>query len=128
MVRGTQGQHSRTRRAAHAFNTPCGTAIVPCRAQVTPAFSFGHGLSYSMFVYSGLQLAGRTVSFDLATPAGGPAVAEVAQLYLVFPSSAGEPPLQLKGFQKLALHPGAAPTRVTFVLADRCGRACVLAP
>lgn len=33
--------------------------------------------------------------------------AEVAQLYLGFPSSAGEPPKQLKGFEKMVLNAGA---------------------
>ena len=37
----------------------------------------------------------------------GPAGAEVAQLYLGFPAAANEPPKLLKGFQKIALGPGA---------------------
>jgi len=32
---------------------------------------------------------------------------EVAQIYLDFPSGSGEPPVQLRGFQKLALPVGA---------------------
>ena len=36
--------------------------------------------------------------------------AEVAQLYLEFPPSAGEPPRQLKGFKKVELAPGASAT------------------
>ncbi len=36
--------------------------------------------------------------------------AEVAQLYLGFPPSAGEPPQVLRGFQKLHLAPGAEAT------------------
>ena len=44
---------------------------------------------------------------------------EVAQLYLGFPASAGEPPKQLKGFHKTAvLAPGDKAT-VIFVLTDR---------
>jgi len=47
---------------------------------------------------------------------GTVAGAEVAQLYLAFPAAAGEPPLQLKGFQKTAvLAPGQSAT-VTFPL------------
>lgn len=44
--------------------------------------------------------------------------AEVSQLYLNFPPAAGEPPLQLKGFKKLMLAPGAKAT-VTIPLTDR---------
>ena len=33
---------------------------------------------------------------------------EVAQLYLGYPDSAGEPPLQLRGFRDLVLDPGQA--------------------
>jgi len=41
---------------------------------------------------------------------GGMAGAEVVQLYLRFPATAGEPPLQLKGFQKVWLLPGQSST------------------
>jgi beta-glucosidase len=44
------------------------------------------------------------------TNTGKRARAEVAQLYVSFPSSTGEPPLQLKGFQKIALGPGQSGT------------------
>ena len=37
----------------------------------------------------------------------GPSASEVAQLYLGFPSSAGEPPKLLKGFQKIEVAPGS---------------------
>ncbi len=40
------------------------------------------------------------------------------QLYVGFPSSAGEPPQQLKGFQKVHLIPGQA-VAVSFALNDR---------
>ena len=43
-----------------------------------------------------------------------------ARVCAQFPASAGEPPLQLKGFRKLSLEPGAAPSSVSFVLTDRC--------
>ena len=71
-----------------------------------PAFAFGHGLSYSTFRYSDLEIdAGAlTVRFRLTnqSPRAG---AEVAQLYLTFPRSAGEPPRVLKRFEKMALPP-----------------------
>ena len=43
---------------------------------------------------------------------------EVAQLYVGFPSAAGEPPQQLKGFQKVRLIPGQS-AAVSFPLNDR---------
>jgi len=43
---------------------------------------------------------------------------EVVQLYLGFPATAGEPPIQLKGFTKVMLAAGAS-QKVTFTLADR---------
>ena len=91
--------------------------------EVEPAFAFGHGLSYTSFNYSNLAIYhGRanpnpTVAFDV-TNNGSVAGAEVAQLYLEFPASAGEPPIQLKGFEKVTLAAGATAT-VTFALEDR---------
>lgn len=79
---------------------------------VTPKFPFGHGLSYTQFTYSDLVVSGRNVSCTL-TNAGPVEGAEVAQLYVTFPTSAGEPPSQLRGFFKSVLQPGAA-TTVTF--------------
>ena len=75
-------------------------------------FPFGHGLSYTSFGYSGFDVAAQgsdvVVSFRV-TNAGSVVGAEVAQLYLGFPTSAGEPPWQLKGFHKTAsLAPGAS--------------------
>lgn len=84
---------------------------------VKPAYPFGHGLSYTTFEYSNLAIQGRTVSFSLKN-GGSVAGAEVPQLYLKFPDSAGEPPKQLKGFTKVMLEPGAS-TTVEFTLDDR---------
>jgi beta-glucosidase len=85
--------------------------------QCQPKFAFGHGLSYTTFSYSDLQIEGRQVSFTLSNT-GSRAGYEVAQLYLTFPASAGEPPLQLKGFQKVLLQPSAS-TTITFTIQDR---------
>jgi beta-glucosidase len=82
---------------------------------VTPLYPFGHGLSYTSFSYTNLSATSSTVSFTL-TNTGSRAGAEVAQLYLGFPSSAGEPPKQLKGFKKVVLAAGANQP-VTFALA-----------
>ena len=84
---------------------------------VIPKFAFGHGLSYTTFEYSDLVVAGRNVSFTV-TNTGSRAGYEVPQMYLAFPASAGEPPLQLKGFTKVSLAPGqTAP--VVFTVTDR---------
>jgi len=68
-------------------------------------FPFGHGLSYTTFSYSNLKTKPNSVSCTI-TNTGTVAGAEVVQLYLSFPTSANEPPNQLKGFQKVMLGPG----------------------
>lgn len=72
----------------------------------TTGFPFGHGLSYTTFEYSNLKVQGDKsgsgsyqVTFTIKN-SGTVAGAEVAQLYLGFPGSAGEPLRQLKGFGK----------------------------
>jgi beta-glucosidase len=77
---------------------------------IEPLFCFGHGLSYTTFGYSGLTVAaapngGATVSFTLKNT-GSRSGAEVAQVYVGFPPAAGEPPKQLKGFQKVFVPAG----------------------
>jgi beta-glucosidase len=87
----------------------------------TPLFPFGHGLSYTTFAFSGLTVKntgdGATATFTVRNT-GRRAGAEVAQLYLGFPAAAGEPPWQLKGFERVELAPGQA-RRVTIRLAAR---------
>ena len=82
-----------------------------------PLFPFGHGLSYTTFRYSGLRATRDAVQVRV-TNTGRRAGTEVAQLYLGMPASAGEPPNQLKGFQKVRLSPGRSAT-VTFRLGTR---------
>ena len=84
---------------------------------VAPAFAFGHGLSYTTFAYSDVTASASKVSVTLKNT-GSVAGAEVAQLYVAFPASAGEPPQQLKGFEKVMLAPGASKT-VEFALSAR---------
>lgn len=84
---------------------------------VTPAFEFGLGLSYTTFQYSNLAVSTSSVNFTI-TNTGSRAGAAVPQLYLGFPASAGEPPKQLKGFQKVYLQPGQA-SRVSLPLNQR---------
>jgi beta-glucosidase len=84
-----------------------------------PLFPFGHGLSFARFGYENLTIR-RTgpgeiqVSFGVVNDSPRPGY-EVAQLYLRCPAAAAEPPLQLKGFQRVPL--GAGERRaVTFTL------------
>jgi beta-glucosidase len=89
---------------------------------ITPLFPFGYGLSYTHFRYSKVQVTpgpitarGQvTVSADV-TNAGNRAGADVAQLYVSDPATTGEPPEQLKGFDKVSLKPGQT-KRVSFRL------------
>ena len=73
-----------------------------------PLFPFGFGLSYTSFSYSRLNTAsgdGLQVSFDV-TNTGTRAGAEVAQVYVRLPESAGEPFKRLVAWQKVQLSPG----------------------
>jgi beta-glucosidase len=77
--------------------------------KIEPLFPFGFGLSYTTFGFDGLRVerAGRdwSVSFAL-TNTGQRAGAQVAQVYVGMPSASGEPPRQLKSFEKVMLQPG----------------------
>jgi len=80
----------------------------------TPAFAFGYGLSYSSFKLASPSVASGTngtykVSV-VVTNTGRMAGAEVPQVYVGLPSSTGEPPRRLVGFQKVSLAPGASQT------------------
>lgn len=66
-------------------------------------------LSYTSFKYSALAASKTAVTVQIEN-SGKVAGAEVVQLYLGFPASAGEPPKQLKGFSKIMLAPGAKQT------------------
>jgi beta-glucosidase len=81
-------------------------------SNIKPLFAFGYGLSYTTFSISGIQLTpdpsprdGFQVSFNLKNT-GNLAGAEVAQVYLGFPSGMGEPPMRLVGWNKTLLQPG----------------------
>ncbi|KAK8105300.1 hypothetical protein PG999_008659 [Apiospora kogelbergensis] len=110
------------------------------RANIAPRYEFGFGLSYTNFTYSGIAVTGapkagaatgaivsggradlfETVATVTVTVANSGAVtgAEVAQLYVGYPSSVTAPPKQLRGFEKLPLAAGASGT-ATFALRRR---------
>lgn len=77
------------------------------QASVKPLFAFGHGLSYTRFAFSHLQVeAGPIVSFDVAN-VGARAGATVAQVYVGDPSARVPRPVkELKRFQRVDLAPG----------------------
>jgi beta-glucosidase len=93
----------------------------------TPLFAFGHGLSYTTFTYSALQVFPTTISAGdnvhvhlTVTNSGSVAGKEVVELYLSMPSGGAVPVRvqDLRGFQKVSLAPGAS-TPVDFVLSQR---------
>jgi beta-glucosidase len=86
---------------------------------VAPLFPFGFGMSYTSFAFGDLTVGpmnnGQATVTATVTNTGGRAGTDVAQLYVGDPAAAGEPPHQLKGFQRITLNPGASGT-VTFTV------------
>jgi beta-glucosidase len=89
----------------------------------TPLYPFGHGLSYTSFTYSGLQVdaprmtrAGKVEVSVNVKNTGARAGQEVAQLYTrQLVASRSRPLRELKGFTKVALKAGEKKT-VRFTL------------
>jgi len=77
-----------------------------------PLFPFGFGLSYTTFSYSQLKVtSGNSVDVNFSVKnTGARAGAEVAQVYLGLPASAGEPPKRLVAWEKVQLDPGQSRT------------------
>jgi beta-glucosidase len=75
-----------------------------------PLFPFGYGHSYTTFSLDGLRVSGRSGGgYDVSvtvTNTGSRKGAAVVQLYVGFPTSAQEPPRQLRGFAKVMLNSG----------------------
>jgi beta-glucosidase len=84
-----------------------------------PLFGFGYGLSYADFRFGDLRVKtgndGSVVATTRVTNASHRMGSTVAQAYLSFPRAAGEPPRQLKGYEKVHLAPGRS-TVVAFHL------------
>ncbi len=89
-----------------------------------PLYAFGHGLSYTSFAYENLRTSAPTLSDSVTvsvdvTNTGEAAGDEVVQLYVAFPESAVQRPIQaLRGFRRISLAPGEMQT-LTFPLAAR---------
>jgi beta-glucosidase len=89
--------------------------------KVTPLYPFGHGLSYTTFEYSDLELdkeqvkAGECLSISARVTNTGPVAGEeVVQLYVCDEyASLPRPTKELKGFLRLHLAPGES-RRVSF--------------
>ncbi|MDX2898657.1 glycoside hydrolase family 3 C-terminal domain-containing protein, partial [Streptomyces scabiei] len=89
----------------------------------TPAYPFGHGLSYTSFAYDALTLSAGTVPTDgavdiscLVRNTGDRPGTEVVQLYTADPiARLPRPVTQLTGFTRVRLDPGEQ-RRVTFRL------------
>jgi beta-glucosidase len=90
--------------------------MVGCRwynaKSVKPLFPFGFGLSYTSFGYSNLHMnvfpGNPNVIAEVLvsiTNTGKREGSEIVQLYVAYPSAAGEPPKQLRNFGKVDLKP-----------------------
>jgi len=88
----------------------------------TTGFPFGHGLSYTTFGYSNIAVEKKGGNFEVTFTVkntGKVPGAEVAQLYLHFPTEAGEPVRQLKGFQKTEVLAAGESQSITLTLRPR---------
>ncbi|MDD6159756.1 MAG: glycoside hydrolase family 3 C-terminal domain-containing protein [Oscillospiraceae bacterium] len=88
------------------------------KAEKAVRYPFGHGLSYTAFTYSDLNVDGRRVSVRI-TNSGAVKGAEVVQLYIAPPEGGlFRPKKELKGFARVELEPGESKT-AQFTLDDR---------
>jgi beta-glucosidase len=86
-----------------------------------PAFAFGSGMSFTNFTVtcppSSISSVGATCT---VTNTGERPGSTVVQLYISYPSDAGEPPQQLRDFAKVHLEAGASATvELNISLRDR---------
>jgi beta-glucosidase len=75
------------------------------KADKAVRFPFGFGLSYTTFEYSGLSVWGNEVRFNVKNT-GKRSGSEITQLYIAsLNSTVFKPVKELKGFEKVFLHP-----------------------
>ncbi len=92
-----------------------------------PLFTFGHGLSYTQFEYSSLALSSQSISTNgefvasaTVKNVGKVAGSEVVQLYFRDPvAEVARPVIQLLGFARVDLLPGASKKLDFYVHTDR---------
>jgi len=90
----------------------------------TPRFEFGFGLSYTIFAYSALSISSSGDTFTLTFTvqnSGSLSGTEKPQVYVGYPSVAGEPKKVLRGFEEVSLDVGASKS-VTIALDRRSMR------
>lgn len=90
------------------YDQPLGHQWYDAR-DLQPAYCFGHGLSYTTFGVTGLELRqsdrGLTVTVTVTNTGSVPG-REVVQAYATLPPSAGEPPRRLVAWAGIDLLPG----------------------
>jgi beta-glucosidase len=90
---------------------------------IEPLFPFGFGLSYTTFTFKNISInkirnTNGSVQVSLeVTNTGSRDGADVVQVYVADPANVGEPPKQLKGFDKVTLRPGQT-KQVTITLGN----------
>jgi len=78
---------------------------------VTPRYEFGFGLTYTTFAYTGFKVNPTTLEATLEVENKGTMGAyAVPQVYVGFPSSAGEPSRVLKGWGRVQVGAGKSAT------------------
>jgi beta-glucosidase len=96
------------------------------KRRIEPLFPFGHGLSYTEFSYSDLEVSAEHVSDKdsltvsvTVTNSGDVTGKEIVQLYVKDEeASVQRPEQELRGFHKLELAPGES-RQIQFVLSER---------
>ena len=96
---------------------------VPSQPMFDPAFAFGHGLSYTRFEWTDFALSADSMTVEgsvhiniTVRNCGSRTGCEVVQLYVRdLTACVTRPALELKGFERVVLAPGAA-ARIRFTL------------